>query len=69
MLHDVIVDKPSLGAAELVVVAALGEAKARAVCEALEHAESSSPLAIVTRRARAALFLLDPAAASLLSRK
>lgn len=60
---------PSLAAAELVVVAALGEAKAHAVREALESTASSSPLAMVTRRARATLFLLDPAAASLLSRK
>jgi len=59
---------PSLAAAELVVVAALGEAKARAIREALEGAASSSPLAMVTRRARATLFLLDPPAASLLSR-
>lgn len=59
---------PALGAAELTVVAALGEAKAHAVREALESAASSSPLALVTRRARATLFLLDLAAASLLSR-
>jgi 6-phosphogluconolactonase len=60
---------PSLAAAELVVVAALGEAKARVVRDALEDGTSSSPLALVRRRARRILVLLDPPAASLLSQE
>lgn len=58
---------PSLAAAELVVVAAFGEAKARVVSDALEDGTSRSPLALVRRRARRTLVLLDPPAASLLS--
>jgi 6-phosphogluconolactonase len=55
---------PALRAAGTIVVAALGEAKAGAVREALEDEASSSPLALVARGARRAVFLLDHAAAS-----
>lgn len=54
---------PALEAAELVVVAALGRSKAAAVRLALHDPQSSLPLALVTRRARRSLFLLDPEAA------
>jgi len=60
---------PSLAAAELVVVAALGDTKASAVRDALEDGTSSSPLALVRRRARRTVVLLDPPAARLLSPK
>jgi 6-phosphogluconolactonase len=56
---------PALAAAELVVVAAFGEAKARALREAAGDPESSLPLALVLRRTRRALILADPAAAAL----
>lgn len=54
---------PALEAAELVVLAALGRSKAEAVRLALHDPTCSLPLALVTRRARRALFLLDPEAA------
>jgi 6-phosphogluconolactonase len=54
---------PALKAAELVVVAALGRAKARAVRAALDDPGSSLPLALVTRQARRVLYLLDAEAA------
>lgn len=54
---------PALRAADLVVVAALGRAKAMAVRAALDDPQSSLPLALVTRRARRVLFLLDAEAA------
>ena len=57
----------TLGAARLIVVAALGEEKAAAVREALEDETSGAPLAIVARRAQRIVFVLDPAAASLLA--
>jgi len=60
---------PVLAAAELVVVAALGGGKAGILKEALENADSSLPLAIVARRARRAVFYMDEAAASQLSRR
>lgn len=58
---------PVLAAAELVVVAALGREKAEVVRDALERPESALPLALVTRRARRAFFLVDGEAASRLS--
>jgi 6-phosphogluconolactonase len=54
---------PALQAAELVVVAAFGSAKAAVIRQALEHSDSMLPLALVTRRARRVVFLLDAAAA------
>jgi 6-phosphogluconolactonase len=54
---------PALEAAELVVVVALGRNKAVAVGAALHEPHSALPVALVTRRARRALFLLDPEAA------
>lgn len=54
---------PTLAAARLVVVVALGAAKAPAVREALERRGSTLPLALLTARARRVLFLLDGAAA------
>jgi 6-phosphogluconolactonase len=60
---------PTLRAAETIVVAALGDAKAGAVRDALEDEACSSPLALVARGARRAFFLLDHAAASRLSRR
>lgn len=58
---------PALWAAELVVVAALGQAKAKILREALEETGSPLPLAMVIRRARRAVFLMDPDAASSIS--
>jgi 6-phosphogluconolactonase/glucosamine-6-phosphate isomerase/deaminase len=58
---------PTLAAAELVVVAAFGEAKAQAVRNALVDPESPLPLALALRGARRALVLLDAGAASLVS--
>jgi 6-phosphogluconolactonase len=55
-----------LAAARSTVVAALGEGKAAAIAAALEDPASPLPIALVARRARRALFLLDPAAASAL---
>lgn len=60
---------PVLAAAELVVVAALGRGKAGILKEALEKADSALPLAMVTRRARRAVFFMDDDAASLLTRR
>jgi 6-phosphogluconolactonase len=59
---------PVLAAARLVVVAAVGERKAAPVAAALEDPASALPIARVARRAPRTLFLLDPAAASLLGR-
>ncbi|HSD29140.1 MAG TPA: 6-phosphogluconolactonase, partial [Vicinamibacteria bacterium] len=53
----------ALAEAELVCVAAFGEAKAVVVRAALEDPLSPLPVAIVAREARRVLFLLDPAAA------
>ena len=58
---------PLLAAADRVVIVALGEAKAGIVREALEQPDSSLPLALLLRRARRALLLLDPGAASSVS--
>lgn len=55
--------RPTLEAAGLVIVAALGSSKAAAMRDALHDPESALPVALVTRRARRALFLLDPEAA------
>jgi 6-phosphogluconolactonase len=55
---------PALAAAELVVVVALGEAKALVLQEALTRAESTLPIAQVARRARKVAFYLDEEAAS-----
>ena len=55
---------PALATANLVVVAALGAGKARAMEDALDNPSSASPLARVLHTARASLVLLDPAAAS-----
>lgn len=57
---------PALRAADLVVVAALGDAKAGAMREALEDSASRLPVALAIRGARRAVVLLDPAAAVLL---
>lgn len=54
---------PTLAAADLVVVVAVGQGKAAAVRAALHDGQSTLPLALVTRRARRALFLLDPGGA------
>jgi len=55
---------PTLANAELIVVAAFGKTKADAVRAALRDQDSTLPLARVLRRARRALVLLDPEAAS-----
>lgn len=55
---------PALWASELVVVAALGEAKAAAVRDAVVNPASKLPVTLAARGARRALFLLDDAAAS-----
>lgn len=56
--------RPALEAAGLVVVAAMGASKARAVAAALDDDASELPVALVKRGAQRALFLLDPQAAS-----
>jgi 6-phosphogluconolactonase/glucosamine-6-phosphate isomerase/deaminase len=55
---------PMLETADLLVVAAVGRSKAAAVPAALHDPQSSLPLALVTRLARRALFLLDRTAAT-----
>ena len=57
---------PTLAAAALVVIAALGRAKAEAMREAIEDAASALPVALVARSAARAIVLLDPEAARLL---
>ena len=56
---------PTLAAADLVVVAASGGTKAQALRAALHDRDSPLPVALVLRRARRALVLLDPDAARL----
>jgi 6-phosphogluconolactonase len=58
---------PVLAAAEHVVIAATGAAKAEILQVAISEPESTLPVAIVARRARRVTFLLDPAAASKIS--
>ncbi len=55
---------PLLAAADHVVIAALGRAKAGALRDALDVPGSSLPVALLARRARRVTFLLDPDAAS-----
>ena len=58
---------PVVAGAELVVVVvALGRAKAEIIREAIEDPSSPLPVGMVARQARRATFLLDPEAASLL---
>lgn len=59
---------PMLWSAELLVVAALGSAKAEVLREALEDSASALPVAQAVRGARRAVLLLDPLAARLLAR-
>ena len=56
----------TLAAAEVVCVAAFGEAKAEALRAALEDPGSLLPVARVAREAKRAVFMVDPAAARLL---
>lgn len=58
---------PVLWEAAVVVVAALGEAKAAVLREALEEPSSPLPVALAMRGARRTVVLLDPPSASLLS--
>jgi 6-phosphogluconolactonase len=58
---------PVLWSAELVVVAALGRAKAAVLREALQDPASQLPVALVLRGARRTVVLLDPPAARLLT--
>lgn len=58
--HRLTLTLPTLAAAELIVVAAFGEAKADVVRAALRDPSSTLPLARVLRQARRALLLLDP---------
>jgi 6-phosphogluconolactonase len=57
---------PVVAGAELVVVVALGRAKAEIVREAIEDPSSRLPVGMVARQARRSTFLLDPEAAGLL---
>jgi 6-phosphogluconolactonase len=57
---------PVVTGAALVVVVALGRAKAEIIREAIEDPSSPLPVGMVARQARRATFLLDPEAASLL---
>lgn len=59
---------PALAAARVVCVAAFGESKAHALQAALEDTGSALPVAHLARRQGETHFLLDPAAASRLSR-
>jgi 6-phosphogluconolactonase len=59
---------PALWSAEIVVVAAMGEAKAPVLREALEDPASELPVAQALRGARRVVVLLDPQAATLLQR-
>ena len=59
---------PALWEAAVVVVAALGEAKAGVMREALEEPSCPLPVALAMRGARRVVVLLDPASARLLSR-
>jgi 6-phosphogluconolactonase len=58
---------PTLGAAQLVVVAVLGSARAVALRDALERPDSPLPIARLVRRARRMLLLADPQGASLIA--
>jgi 6-phosphogluconolactonase len=58
----------AFAATDLLVVAAFGDAKAAPVQAAFADPQSSLPIALAVRRARRLLWLLDPAAASLLPR-
>ncbi len=60
---------PALVAARVVCVAAFGESKAEALQAALEDPGSALPVAQLARREAQTHFLLDPAAASRLSRR
>jgi len=59
---------PVLWEAAVVVLAALGEAKAAVLREALEEPSSPLPVALAMRGARRTVVLLDPPSARLLSR-
>ena len=58
---------PTLTAARLVVIVALGAAKANVVRQALQDENAALPVARVARRAEHVVFLLDAEAASLLA--
>jgi 6-phosphogluconolactonase len=58
---------PALWAADVLVVAALGESKAEAMRDALQEPACALPVALALRGARRALVLLDPAAAGRLT--
>lgn len=60
---------PVLAATDLVVVAAMGDAKAEALRGALDEPDSALPVAMAARGAKAAVFLLDEAAGRLLARR
>jgi len=55
---------PTLAAAELIVVAAVGRTKGQVVRDALRESNSRLPLALALRHARSAVVFLDPEAAS-----
>jgi len=57
---------PVVTGAALVVVVALGRAKAEIIREAIEDPSSRLPVGMVARQARRSTFLLDPEAAGLL---
>ncbi len=59
---------PALIATRLVIIAALGAAKAEVAREAIENTRSELPAALVTQRAPRVLWLLDRPAARALSR-
>jgi 6-phosphogluconolactonase len=59
---------PVLTQAERVVVVAYGASKAAPIQEAVERADSALPVALVLRRAKHSLVLMDEEAASLLHR-
>lgn len=60
---------PVLAGGERVVVMAFGESKAGTMREAIEHQDSSLPVALVLRRAGRSLVLADEGAASRMGRR
>jgi len=66
--HRLTLTLPVLRAANLLIVAAMGETKAEVVRRAIEEEASELPLSLALRGTRRALFLLDSKAACRLSR-
>jgi 6-phosphogluconolactonase len=59
---------PTLAAARLLIIVAIGPEKSGPIREAVHNPVSALPVSLVTRTAQAVLFLLDPAAGASLDR-